>query len=152
MVERATWREVSATENAGRTPKGHLEVDTMQLSLATEGQMWERGLKGTYGMKVPTQQNLVNLAYGEEKPVSGRCQSSNTFPEPSLPHHTREDSPVSKRAEPGKHKQATHRPGCEAAADETGSGEAEFQFRVSETHWIILIRCTEMTRDFDLII
>lgn len=43
----------------------------MQLSLATEGQMWGRGLKGTYGMKVPVQQNLVNLAYGEEKPVSG---------------------------------------------------------------------------------
>lgn len=97
VVERATWRrEVNATENAGRTPKGHLEVDTMQLSVATERQLWGRGLKGTYGMKVSIQQNLVNLAYGEEKPVLGRCQSRNTFPEPSLPHHTREDSPVSK--------------------------------------------------------
>lgn len=61
---------MNATENAGRTPKGHLEVDTMLLTLATEGQVWGEGSR-TYGMKVPKQQKLLNLASGEEKPVSG---------------------------------------------------------------------------------
>lgn len=62
-----------------------------------------------------------------------QCQDDASQATPFLsPHYptTPERTAQWARAEPGKHKQATHRRGCEAAADETGNGEAEFQFRV----------------------